>query len=190
MLNEKTEERVKEAMEAHGFDVTIESNHIRFSTSKKYITAYQFAIMQMAGEVEHIIFPTNTIYVKRLEKSMDPSNSIKSNDESRDLFPYLPVKFNDISFEIRCLQCGSVFIHKLVEPSESSLCTNCKHVLKNINDQYESAPTPVSLDPEEVKEYEKGNRSNADDKVMSMYFGPALSINSIIIMRESHYDPY
>ena len=35
MLNEETEARVKEAMEARGFDVTIESNHIRFSTPKR-----------------------------------------------------------------------------------------------------------------------------------------------------------
>jgi hypothetical protein len=47
------------------------------------------------------------------------------------------------------------------------------HVLKNINDQYESAPTRVSLDPEEVKEYENGNRPKADEKGVSMLFGPS-----------------
>ena len=73
MLNEKIEERVKAAMEACGFNVTIDCKSIRFSTSKNYVTAYQFAIMQTVGEVEHIIFPTNTIYVKRLEKSIDQS---------------------------------------------------------------------------------------------------------------------
>ena len=135
MLNEKIEERVKAAMEACGFNVTIESKSIRFSTSKRYVTAYQFAIMQTVGEVEHIIFPTNTIYVKRLEKSIDQSNSSKSNDDAQEIFPYLPVKFNDLSFEFRCLQCRGVLIHKLVEPCEGSLCTNCMHVLKHISDQ-------------------------------------------------------
>ena len=101
MLNEKTE-RVKAAMEARGFDVTIESEYIRFSTSKDYVTAYQFAIMQMAGEIQYINFPSNTIFVKRLEKSINRTS--KSNNESQEIFPYLPVKLNRLSFEFRCLE--------------------------------------------------------------------------------------
>lgn len=169
MLNEKAEERVREAMEARGFDVTIESNHIRFSTPKRYITAYQFGIMQMAGQVEYIDFPTNTIFVKRVEKFINQSNSNKNND----LFPYLPVKFDRLSFEFRCLECSGVLIRKFVEPNEGTLCTNCMQALKHVSDQYESAPTRVSLDPEEVKEYENGDRPKADDKGVSMYFGPS-----------------
>lgn len=171
MLNKKTEERVKAAMEARGFDVTIESEYIRFSTSKDYVTAYQFAIMQMAGEIQYINFPTNTIFVKRLEKSINQTR--KSNDESQEIFPYLPVKLNRLSFEFRCLQCRSVLIHKLVEPSEGSLCSNCMQVLKYISDQYESTPTRISFDPEEVKEYGNGNGPKTDDKDVSMYFGPS-----------------
>jgi len=111
--------------------------------------------------------------VKRLEKSTDQSNSSKSNDDSKEMFPYLPVKFNRLSFEFRCLQCKGVLIHKLVEPSEGSLCSNCMQVLKYISDQYESTPTRISLDPEEVKEYENGDRPKVDDNGVSMYFGPS-----------------
>ena len=161
MLNEETEARLKEAMEAHGFDVVIESKSIRFSTAKQYVTAYQFALMQIAGEIEYINFPTNTIFIKRSKESIIQPISIKSNDNSQ---AYLPVKFNDLSFEIRCLQCGSVFIHKLVEPNGGPLCTNCLQALKHVTDQFESAPTRVSLDPEETKEYENGDRPKADDR--------------------------
>ena len=131
MLNEETEARVKEAMEARGFDVTIESNHIRFSTPKRYITAYQFGIMQMAGQVEYIDFPTNTIFVKRPEKSINQTS--KSKYESQEIFPYLSVKLNRLSFKYQCLQCRGVLIYKLIEP-EGSLCVNCMQFLKGIND--------------------------------------------------------
>ena len=172
-LNEKTEERVREAMEASGFDVTIESSHIRFSTPKRYISAYQFGIMQMAGQVEYIDFPTNTIYLKRFEKSINQSNLSKSDNKAQEIFPYLPVKFNRLSFEFRCLQCKGALIHKIVEPNEGSLCSNCMQVFKHISDQYESAPTRVSFDPEEVKEYENGGRPKAEDKGVSTLFGPS-----------------
>lgn len=161
MLNEKTE-RVKAAMEARGFDVTIESEYIRFSTSKDYVTAYQFAIMQMAGEIQYINFPSNTIFVKRLEKSINQTS--KSNNESQEIFPYLPVKLNRLSYEFRCLECSGVLIRKFVEPNEGTLCTNCMQALKHVSGQYESAPTRVSLDPEETKEYENGDRPKADDR--------------------------
>ena len=163
MSNEKTEQRVREAMEARGFDVTIESNHIRFSTSKRYITAYQFGIMQMAGKVEYIDFPTNTIYVKRLEKTVDQSSSRKSSDEAQEVFPYLPVKYNRLSFEFRCLQCSGVLIHKILEPNDVSLCNNCIQVLKYITDQYEGTPIRISFDPEEVREYKNGHRSESTE---------------------------
>ena len=121
----------------------------------------QFALMQIAGEIEYINFPTNTIFIKRSKESIIQPISIKSNDNSQ---AYLPVKFNDLSFEIRCLQCGSVFIHKLVEPNGGPLCTRLLRLLKRVTDQFESAPTRVSLDPEETKEYENGDRPKADDR--------------------------
>jgi hypothetical protein len=166
MFNEETEERIKEAMEARGFDVTIENKHIRFSNSKGYVTAYQFAIIQMAGEIEYINFPTNTIFVKRLEKSAERS------DEPQTISSYLPVKIDRLSFEFHCLECRGMLIHKIVNPDAGSLCNKCMRVLKKINDEYQSVPTRVSLDPEEVKEYGKGNRPKADDKGVSIYFGP------------------
>ncbi|MGB7881938.1 MAG: hypothetical protein WBL44_04380 [Nitrososphaeraceae archaeon] len=169
MLNEKTEERVKEAMEAHGFDVTIENKHIRFSNSKGYVTAYQFAIMQMAGKIEYIGFSSNTIFVKRSEKSAE------RNDEPQAISSYLPVKVDQLSFEFHCLECRGVLIHKIAKPDAGSLCNNCMRVLKKINNEYESAPTRVSIDPDEVKEYENGDRPKENEKGVSMFFGPSSS---------------
>ena len=116
----------------------------------------------MAGKVEYIDFPTNTIFIKRSKESIIPPISIKSNDNSQGIFPYLPVKFNRLSFEFRCLQCRGVLIYKLLEPGEGSLCSNCMQVLKFITDRYESTPTRISFDPEEEKEYENGDRPKAD----------------------------
>jgi hypothetical protein len=48
-------------------------------------------------------------------------------------------------------------------------------VLKKINNEYESAPTRVSIDPDEVKEYENGDRPKENEKGVSMFFGPSSS---------------
>ena len=93
--------------------------------------------------------------------------------EAMEKFPYLPVKLDNLSFEFHCLECRGVLIHKIAKPDAGSLCNNCMRVLKKINNEYESAQTRVSLDPEEVKEYEKGNKSKPDGKGVSMYFGPS-----------------
>lgn len=64
-----------------------------------------------------------------------------------------------------------MLIHKIVEPDEGSFCCNCVRALKYVSDGYEAAHTRVSLDPDEAKEYENGNKPKPDDKGVSTYFG-------------------
>ena len=164
----RSEERIKETMQAHGFDVITQGPYLKFiSKTREHVTGYQIAIMQMAGEIKFIDFPSRLIVIKRSEdksqlssydssSSLDVNNTIYNGNE--EMHAYLPVKEGHLSYEFHCLRCETIFKHKIQEPRNSLICNNCLGAIHDISNQYESAPIHISFDQKEVEELGKDGK--------------------------------
>jgi len=160
MEETRSVEKISETMQAHGFDVINRGPYLLFvSKTREHVTAYQITIMQMAGEIKFIDFPSHLIVIKRSENESPHSGDFNNNYSRNEAMPtYLPVKEGRLSYEFHCLRCETIFRHKIQEPVDHLICESCLEVIHDISSKYESAAVHISFDPKEMEEFRKDGK--------------------------------